>query len=111
MPEGVSADSIQLIKNLPESIKAPVKKGDIVGTITLKLANEELATVNLVAGSDLSAAPTMKAFDIVGQILTSPWFIGVVVLIVLGLIGLIVYARVRQLNRRKYKTVRHRRRF
>ena len=111
LPEGVSADSIQTIKNLPESIKAPVKKGDVVGSMTLKLANEELATVNLIAGSDLSAAPTMKAFDIVGQILTSPWFLGIVGVFVVGIVALIIYARVHHVNKKRYKRVRHRRRF
>lgn len=111
LPNEVSVDSIQLIKNIPESIKAPVKAGDVVGTVTLMLAAEKLATVNLVAGSDLAAAPVMKAVDIVGMILTSPWTIGIFIFLVVCLIALIVYARVRQLNRRKYKTVRRRRRF
>lgn len=40
--------------DLPDSIPAPVKKGDKVGTVTLSLNGEKVGTVGLVAGQDVS---------------------------------------------------------
>lgn len=40
--------------NVPESVPAPIQKGDKVGTVTLKLNGETVGTVDLVAGQDVS---------------------------------------------------------
>ncbi|MCQ2434053.1 MAG: serine hydrolase [Oscillospiraceae bacterium] len=46
-------DSIQQIVTLDENVQAPVKTGDKLGTISLKLSGETLAEVNLVAASSV----------------------------------------------------------
>ncbi len=111
LPTDVSVDSIQYVKNLPESIKAPVKKGEVVGTMTLRLNNEDIVTVNLVASDDVEADGIILSAYYVGVVLTSPWFWVPVILIAAGFIAFIIYVRVRHNNKRKYKTVKHRRRF
>jgi D-alanyl-D-alanine carboxypeptidase (penicillin-binding protein 5/6) len=111
LPTDVSVDSIQYVKNLPESIKAPVKKGEVAGTMTLRLNNEDLVTVNLVASDDVEADGIILSAYYVGVVLTSPWFLVPVILIAVGFIAFIIYVRVHHNNKRKYKTVKHRRRF
>ncbi len=111
LPNDVSAESIQYIKDVPEKINAPVKKGDVIGKLTLRLKNEDLVTVDLVAGDDVSADGVIRGAYLIGVVLTSPWFLGAVGVILLGVIALIIYARVHHKNKRKYKTVKRRRRF
>lgn len=111
LPNDVSTESIQYIKKVPEKVNAPIKKGDVIGTMTLRLKNEDLVTVNLVAGDDVSADGVIRGAYLVGVVLTSPWFLGAVGVVLLGIIGLIIYARVHHKNKRKYKTVKRRRRF
>lgn len=107
----VSVDSIQYIKDIPDSVNAPVKKGDVIGTMTLRLKNEDLVTVNLVAGEAIAADGVIRSAYLIGVVLTSPWFLAALAVVLVGVIGLVIYARVHNKNRRKYKTVRHKRRF
>ena len=41
------------IRDRPESVNAPITKGEILGKATLSYANHELATINLVASEDV----------------------------------------------------------
>lgn len=49
----VDVTSIQINKKLYESVNAPVKKGQKLGEIELKLSDEVIANVDLVAASDV----------------------------------------------------------
>jgi hypothetical protein len=109
--ENISEESVLKVKNINPDIKAPIKKGDVLGTVSLLLANEEIAKVNLVALEDVDANPVAKGADIIVLILTSPWFIAAIVIIILLIALLIVYLRLASKNRRKYKKVRHKLRF
>ena len=109
--ENISEESVLKVKNINPDIKAPIKKGDVLGTVSLLLANEEIAKVNLVALEDVNANPVAKGADIIVLILTSPWFIAAIVIIILLVALLIVYLRLASKNRRKYKKVRHKLRF
>lgn len=56
VPSGVNAESVYIepIKDsLPEQIKAPVKKGDIIGKAVIKYAGEKVAEVDLAAAFDV----------------------------------------------------------
>ncbi len=48
-------DNSRIIKKiiLPESVKAPVKKGDILGSVSVLLDNNEIGTIELKAASDV----------------------------------------------------------
>ena len=56
LPDDVAISSIDKTFRVPESIEAPVKEGDKVGTVTLSYANNELVTIDLVA-SETSFLP------------------------------------------------------
>ena len=49
LPSNVSASSIIVTKHIPDTISAPVKKGQVIGTATLSYANQPLTPINLVA--------------------------------------------------------------
>lgn len=56
VPSNLDASSvyIQPDTNTPEFVKAPVKKGEKIGTATVYYAGEEIATVDMVASKNVS---------------------------------------------------------
>lgn len=99
MPDDVSLDSIDKIYSIPESIDAPVRQGEKVGTVTLSYANEKLATIDLLAGETVDRSELLTVMDGLKSIVTSTWFIAIVAgVIVLAMIYMIVAAIY---NRRK----------
>ena len=54
--EGGSALTEQIF-NVPDELGAPIKQGDIVGTVTLTIQGETIGTADLIAGSDISPQP------------------------------------------------------
>ena len=45
--------------HLPEAVAAPIKQGDLIGTVEIKLAGETIGVVNLVAGQDVNLNPVL----------------------------------------------------
>ena len=73
MPYSVDVSSIDITPNVPESVKAPVKKGDIIGTASISYANSELTTINLVASESVEASDMVKITDSVKTVALSNW--------------------------------------
>ena len=108
MPDTVEESSILLTPNLPESVDAPVQKGDQIGTATLSYAGEVLAEVPLIAAESVAKSEAMQVLETGHQILTAPWF-----LIILGVIAglILIYIILIFVYRRKQKQLRRVRRF
>jgi D-alanyl-D-alanine carboxypeptidase (penicillin-binding protein 5/6) len=106
LPKGIAASSIILSKNVPRSIDAPVRKGQVVGTATLSYANEKLATVNLVAAESVDRSELLHTTDIVKTIFTSTWFLVIASLIVFLVVLYIVLAIIYNRKRKKLRKVK-----
>lgn len=64
MPTDIDVSTIQKIPQLNDDLKAPLKAGeDVVGTLTLKLKDEVLATVDLVAAEDVEQSKVLFLLD------------------------------------------------
>ena len=59
LPSSSDSTVTQKFFHLPESVAAPVKQGDIVGTVELRLAGETIGVVNLIAGQDVNRNPVL----------------------------------------------------
>lgn len=84
VPVGTDSGSVlvQVIESeTPSEVKAPVKKGDIMGKAKVLYADAELATVDLVAAEDVSVNVILLALDSLKKLITSPIFIIIVALI------------------------------
>lgn len=103
--DSVSTGSVQYFVEVPEYVEAPVKAGDVVGTLHLKLADEELGTVNLVASKDFSLSWFKKVLGTIGELLSSTVAKIIFVVVILA-VGGYIYLMIRH-NRKK----RRRRRF
>ena len=77
VPSGVNAESllIEPIPELtPEYVKAPLKKGEIIGRATIKYAGETVAEVDLAAAFDVKSSPLKWLGDLLLSILKSTVF-------------------------------------
>ena len=99
--------TIQRVPKYNEHIYAPVKKGDILGTMTLSVGGEELTTVNLVATSDVERSFVNYNMAVLQDFPKSKWF---KIAVLVGTVGAVLYVvfyvvRVREynLNRRRSK--------
>ena len=88
---------------LPESVEAPLKEGDVIGTLLLSYANQPLTTIQLVASESVDRSELLFALHAIRQVVSSQWFIiAVIVVAVLAL----VYAVILLIYRRKKRTQR-----
>ncbi|MGI6254069.1 MAG: D-alanyl-D-alanine carboxypeptidase family protein [Acutalibacter sp.] len=108
LPTSVDTSSIIIETDVPESVQAPVERGQQVGTATMSYAGEVIATVPLVAAESVSRSEMMSFISQGTSVLTSPWF-----LIIMGVILLliIVYIILILLYRRKQKQLRRVRKY
>lgn len=111
LPDDISSSSILATPDIPDYIEAPVKKGDVIGTVTYTYADQTLATLNLVAGESVERSELLKSASTVKDIVTSTWFLAIVgvilVLLFLYLILALIYNRKKKKLRkvRKYKNM------
>lgn len=109
LPDDVNISSIDKIYDIPESIDAPVKEGDKIGTVTLSYANQKLVTIDLLASETVERSELLTAMDVLNKIITSKWFIISVIAIILLFIAYIIVATVynkRKKNKRPVKKYR-----
>lgn len=62
MKKGEKKEAYQKLVALKEDIKAPVKKGQVIGQVTVKQGEKEVAKVDLVAGVDVGEANMWELF-------------------------------------------------
>ena len=81
LPKSVDLSSIIVTVDVPESVQAPVERGQEVGTATMSYAGEAIATVTLVAAESVARSEMLQFISQGTSVLTSPWF-----LIIMGII-------------------------
>lgn len=111
LPKGVSSSSVIITKNIPASINAPVKKGQVVGSATVSYANQVLATINLVASESVERSELLHTTDVAKSIFTSTWFLIIVAIIILLVIIYIILAILYNRKRKNLRKVKKYRRF
>lgn len=109
VPAGVGSESVliePIPEETPESVKAPIKKGQVLGKAAIKYAGETIAEVELAAAFDVSSSFGKFVGDLLLSILKSTVF-RIVFLLALaaGVVFLLLTARNNRRYRRK-KTVR-----
>ena len=108
LPKAVNKSSVTIQCNVPESVQAPIKKGEQVGTATLSYADEVIATIPLVASESVERSPVITIFTQGKSLFTAPWFlIDMAVILVL----VVVYIILMLLYRKKQKQLRRVKRF
>lgn len=97
----VEQSSIQRIITLSENVVAPVKKGQVLGTIDLKLAGESLTTVNLIASDDVERSDFKYNIYITKQFINTAWF-KLTILIIALIIILYTFMYFKNINKKRH---------
>ena len=104
LPKNVEASSVEITPSIPEFVNATVKEGDKIGTATLRYANQDLATIDLVASKTVNRNITLYIISMIKNIITSKWFI---ISMVIVLILTILYIMLTTLYNKKLKASKY----
>lgn len=108
LPSSSDSTVTQKIFNLPDAVYAPIQKGDVVGSVTLLLAGEEIGRVNLLAGQDVERNSVLFTVAKLQEFFGSLYFRVVVILTVLAVAAYLVWFAVTAVRERNSKKIRRR---
>lgn len=80
----VDESSLEFIYETKDDVVAPVKKGDVLGSVKIKYADNVIADVNLVAGEDVARSALLYAGHIIKTVVTSPVFLVISGVLIIG---------------------------
>lgn len=102
MPVDYKQEDIVLQRHIDGKIKAPVQKGDILGSVTFVYNGEEVGSANLVAINDVKKDYIKAAINLFVKIITNP--------VVLIALAIFIFLRIAgAINRRKRRRYRRQR--
>ncbi len=90
LPKGTDGSVTQKIYHLPETVSAPIKQGDVVGSVSLALSGEVIGTVDLLAGKDVSRNPVLFVIAKIGEFFSSLYFRVVLILSLITAVGYLI---------------------
>lgn len=105
LPDDYTDGDVTITPDSTDSVSAPITKGDVVTTATVSYRGEPFTTINLVAGDSVAVSPILYTTDAIRTVLTSPWFLlAVGVIVILFIIYVSVsssYAKKRRRDKRR----------
>lgn len=111
IPDEIDPSSVQVIPHTNTYAEAPVKKGDVLGYVEVKLADEVVGVADLIAGEDISRNEFLYLINLFKNIFTSIWIkLAVVLLILFALIYVLLIIR-QEINAQRYRSIIRKRRF
>lgn len=105
LPSSSDGSATQKFFHLPDHVYAPIHKGDVIGSVELKLAGETIGSVNLLAGQDIERSPLLYGIAQFQDFLGSLYLRVVLILSLLSLGGYALWSLYLNLNgaaRRRY---------
>ncbi len=104
LPLGTDETITHKTFNLPESVAAPIKAGDVVGTVSVSLAGDVIGVVELVAERDMNRSTILYTFAKIGEFFQSLYFKVVLVLCAIAaVLYLVLYFYWATKNRKRRK--------
>lgn len=102
LPKDRNEEDVRFVCDAPESIDAPVKKGDIVGNITVYYKDNKVQTVDLVAGEDVEKSEITYTMHVFKSVLNSwQFWLAVIIAIALIIAYIALISHIRTKNKRK----------
>lgn len=118
VPKDFKESEIKIETKVPDSIDAPVKKGDVIGKAVVYYSGSEvkdktkLAEVNLVSSETVDRSGILNVLSVIQKVVFSNWFIVVIAaIVVLLIIYIIISSIVKRRSRKRRRNVRRYRNF
>ena len=110
-----SSDGVTADYKLTAPLTAPIKAGDVVGTVNYQFSGQTILTANLIASRDVAGISSTASPSATGPLIdnvtgsneSSPWLFLILVAVVI--VGAVVGVRVYLLDKKKRRGVRRRR--
>jgi len=109
LPNDADESSFRKVYNLPETVSAPVKAGDVIGTVDYYLAGQKVGTSQLVSHTDVERSGLLYLMGKLTEIFTSLYF-RVVVAVTLTLFVIYLIYTYRKFRKHEKMQKVHRRR-
>lgn len=108
LPKNADESTIVIKSSLKsESVKAPVKKGEVLGEAEVLFAEKVIGKVNLVVGEDIKANAMLKGADFVKGIFTSVYMKVIYVIIALAILVFVILCIKINYTKVKKRTVKY----
>jgi D-alanyl-D-alanine carboxypeptidase (penicillin-binding protein 5/6) len=105
LPKEADNSSIVIEPHLvAESVDAPIKKGDVLGTADVIFAERVIGTVDLIAGNDVESSASLVALDGVRKVITSTAVKTIIFCLIAAVVLFILY--VAHINKKGKKQTR-----
>ncbi len=109
LPKEYNEKDISVVPDVPVTVDAPVKKGDLIGTATVYYQDEIIKTVDLVSSEDIERSTVAYTINVTQQILGSwQFWLSIVIAVILIVLYIILATNVH--HKKKQKKVKKYRR-
>lgn len=96
-----SADEIQTVIDIPEQINSPIKKGDVLGTVSYNYKGIQVGSSNLVATNDVERNNLLHILNLIIKVIISPFFFIPAIILIL----IILFARQQKKKRERQRRI------
>lgn len=104
MPADYDPEQAEYVLDLPASVEAPVKAGDVLGSVTLVYQDEEYGKLDLVAADSVERSQFQFYLKTIQEYLQIWWVRVLLILLALLILVLVVYlVLIRPRRRRRYR--------
>ena len=110
LPVDIEVSSIAYEYDLPESVEAPIEKGDEIGILKLVHSGEVIGTVPLVAAENVEQSELLSGLKNFSDMTRSFWFKFIVITFFILIALYIALMIIRNYNHRKYGNFKKRKR-
>lgn len=111
LPKDLDVKELELVEDIPEEVKAPVKAGDPIGTATYRYNGTDYGTVELVALNDISRSTVLFYADKLSTFFQSTVFkillLAAAAFFILHIFTGLVFGGVRRRRRRRSSRSRY----
>ncbi len=97
------SESVETVYDIPENLRAPVTKGDVIGSVSYNYKGTMIGHADLIAANDVERNNLLFIFNMIVLVLTSPFFFIPAILLIIILI-------IRRINIRKQEKLKRMRR-
>ncbi len=111
IPSDIDVSSVQVVEHVNSHVEAPVKKGDVLGYVEVKLADEVLGITDLVAADDVDRNEFLYCLHLVKNIFTSIYLRIALVLVILFALIYVIFIIRHEINSQRYRSIIRKRRF
>ncbi len=104
MPKAINSSTIFWdTSKLPSEVNAPIKKGQVLGQVDLKLSDQVIRTVDVVAANDIDLNILSFLSNIIQSVFLSWWFISIIISVVLVIVCIRIMRHLKRKNKiRRY---------